>query len=620
MRRIIYMLSIILFLILPFNIKAETSIKGYVTKADTLFMKEPNKTLDGCLVKVNGKASTEYGAPGKLHCIDSAEEVTVLNYDSIVISTTDACKLGYYYVEAKDSYGNNHKGYVCADYVQVNIDTKKYEEEFTKAGFPESYFEKLTVLKDAHPNWIFTAYKTNLKWDDVIKNESIVGISYIQVTDIEKGNIYISLEEGSYDPINKVYLIREGSNWYAANKETVAYYLDPRNFLVEKEIFMFENLSYNPKYQTLEAVQNILKDTDLYDYSSIYIEAASYNGNSINPISLAASSRQEIVLGDGSLSGSANGNGKIDDISYYNVYNLGAFSSCDDPVKCAINFASGYITLEKPITSFERPWTTIELSIKNGASYIANSYINQKQNTIYFKKWNVTNNIYGNYSNQYMTNIEAAVSEAKFSYEGYSKIEGLLDSPIEFIIPVYENMPNEISTLPTSIDKEEQNKVEEDANKEEEEQASSIVDIINQSGYKYNSNYISGVKIGTSVAGIKSKFNPEKKQIKIVITSTDSSGKTSELLDSATLGTGDIITITSGEETKSFRIVIYGDVNGDGSVTPADYVRIKNYIMSSGELSGSYKLAADINKDGNITPSDYVNVKNYIMGNESLLK
>lgn len=615
MRRIIYMLSIILFLILPFNIKAETSIKGYVTKADTLFMKEPNKTLDGCLVKVNGKASTEYGAPGKLHCIDSAEEVTVLNYDSIVISTTDACKLGYYYVEAKDSYGNNHKGYVCADYVQVNIDTKKYEEEFTKAGFPESYFEKLTVLKDAHPNWIFTAYKTNLKWDDVIKNESIVGISYIQVTDIEKGNIYISLEEGSYDPINKVYLIREGSNWYAANKETVAYYLDPRNFLVEKEIFMFENLSYNPKYQTLEAVQNILKDTDLYDYSSIYIEAASYNGNSINPISLAASSRQEIVLGDGSLSGSANGNGKIDDISYYNVYNLGAFSSCDDPVKCAINFASGYGGNK---TSYNRPWTTLELSIKNGAKYIADAYINQKQNTIYFKKWNVTNNIYGNYSNQYMTNIEAAVSEAKTSYEAYSKIDGLLNSQIEFIIPVYEEMPEEVSTLPTSIDEEVKEKVEEEAKKEEEEQASSIVDIINQSGYKYNSNYISGVKIGTSVAGIKSKFNPEKKQIKIVITSTDSSGKTSELLDSATLGTGDIITITSGEETKSFRIVIYGDANGDGKINSMDYVKLYKYIMDADNLSGSYKLAADINVDGKIDSLDYVRVYKYIMDGGNL--
>lgn len=611
-----FLIISLFFFMLPLTVNAETKIKGYVTSSNTLFTSKANITLDSCLVKVNGKASSDYGAPGKLHCLDSAEEVTILNYDSIEVSTIDACKTGYYYVSATVTSGT-YKGYVCADYVKANIDTSKYKEEFTKAGFPESYFEKLTVLKDAHPNWIFTAYKTNLKWNDVVKNESVVGISYIQITDIKKQSMYISLEEGSYDPINKAYLVREGDNWYAANDKTVAYYLDPRNFLVEKEIFMFENLGYNSKYQTLEAVQNVLKGTDLYEYASTYLEAATYDGNSINPISLAASSRQEIVLGDGKLSGSADGTGKIGETSYYNVYNIGAFSSCVNPVMCAIDFASGYNGTK---TSYNRPWTSLELSIKNGAKYIADAYVNQKQNTMYFKKWNVTSNVYGNYSNQYMTNIRAAALEAKTAYEAYSKIEGLLDSSIEFIIPVYEAMPSEISTLPTSIDEEVKEKVEEEAKKEEEEQSSSIVDIINQSGYKYNSNYISDVKIGTSVAGIKSKINPENKNIKVVITSTDSAGKTKELNDTTTLGTGDIITITSGEETKSFRIVIYGDVNGDGKISALDYVKVKNYIMSSGDLSGSYKLAADINKDGNITAVDYVNVKNYIMGNSSLLK
>lgn len=615
MKKILLVVCLFFFM-LPLNAKAETNIKGYIMSSDVLFTKKPNITLASCLEKINGRAHPDYGAPGNLHCFDSAEEVIILNYDSIEVSTLDTCKKGYYHVSTKVG-SNTYTGYVCADKVQANIDTNKYKDIFTKAGFPESYFEKLTVLKEAHPNWIFTAYKTNLKWADVVKNESVVGISYIQIKDIGKQNMYVSLDEGSYDPINKSYLVREGTNWYAANSKTVAYYLDPRNFLVEKEIFMFENLGYNSKYQTLEAVQNVLKGTDLYNYSNIYIDAATYDGNSINPISLAASSRQEVVLSDGKLSGSAAGGNNPEELYFYNVYNLGAFSSCKNPVACAIDFASGYGGTK---TSYNRPWTTLELSIKNGAKYIADAYINQKQNTLYFKKWNVTSNVYGNYSNQYMTNIEAAVSEAKTSYEAYSKIDGLLSSQIEFIIPVYEEMPEELSTLPTSIDEEVKEKVEEEAKKEEEEQASSIVDIINQSGYKYNSNYISGVKIGTSVAGIKSKFNPENKKIKIVITSTDASGKTSELTDSATLGTGDIITITSGEETKSFRIVIYGDANGDGKISALDYVKIKNYIMSSGDLSGSYKLAADINKDGNITAVDYVNVKNYIMGNDSLLK
>ena len=619
-----YLLVIVCFLLLPYSVFAETkektntkieektevkkNIKGYVIKADTLFTSKPNITLDSCLVKVNGKASSDYGAPGRLHCIDSAEEIEILNYDEVIISTIDSCKTGYYKINAKDVKGETQTGYVCADNVKANIDVSKYKNEFTASGFPESYFEKLTVLKDAHPNWVFTAYKTNLDWNEVIKNESVVGISYIQITNIDSQKQYISLNEVSYDPINKTYIIREGSNWYAANSDTVSYYLDPRNFLVEKEIFMFENLSYNSKYQTLEVVQNVLKNTDLYQYANVYFAAATYNGNSISPISLAASSRQEIVLGTGKLSGSADGTGKVNDISYYNVYNLGAYSSCVNPVKCAIDYAAA------------KKWDTMEKAIKEGASEIARGYINQKQNTMYFKKFNVTSNTFGNYSNQYMTNVLAPKQEGVATYNAYSKIEGLLDSQIEFIIPVYENMPETASPLPTSVDKDTQTKVEEDAKNEIEENQSKIVDIINQSGYKYSSDYISNIKIGTSAGSMISKLKNGNEKVTVKVTSIDSNNKTIEKKDSTVLGTGDIVTISTSTESKSFRVVIYGDVNGDGVVSAVDYVKIKNYIMSASELSGSYKLAADVNLDSAITAVDYVNVKNYILGNNSSLK
>ena len=314
------------------------------------------------------------------------------------------------------------------------------------------------------------------------------------------------------------------------------------------------------------------------------------------------------VLGNGKLSGSADGTGKVNDISYYNVYNLGANSSCTNPVKCAITYAS------------KRNWNTMEKSIKEGASEIARGYINQKQNTMYFKKFNVTSNVFGNYSNQYMTNVLAPKQEGVATYNAYSKIEGLLDSQIEFIIPVYENMPETASPLPTSVDKDTQTKVEEDAKKENEENQSKIVDIINQSGYKYSSDYISDIKIGTSAGSMISKLKNGNEKVTVKITSIYSNNKTIEKKDSTVLGTGDIVTISTSTESKSFRVVIYGDVNGDGVVSAVDYVKIKNYIMSASELSGSYKLAADVNLDSAITAVDYVNVKNYILGNNSSLK
>jgi len=609
---LITIIVFVLFVITPSNVNAEASVKGFITKNDTLFTSKENVVLDSCFVKVNGKYSSDYAKPGKIHCLDNADEVTITNFSSPIPSTVESCTKGYYNASFTNTSGTTYTGYVCADNVQANIDVSKYAEEFAKAGFPESYFERLAVLKEIHPNWVFTAFKTNLDWNEVVKNESVVGISYIQVTDLEKGSIYLSLEEGSYDAINKNYIVKEGTNWYAANSKTVSYYLDPRNFLSEKEIFMFENLGYNPNLQTLEAIQNVLKDTDLYNYANTYLEAATYNGNNINPVHLAASSKQEVVLGDGKLSGSADGTGKINDVSYYNVYNLGAFSNCENPVMCAIDFASGYIQSGNPRTTYDRPWTTIEASIKGGAINIAESYINQNQNTLYFKKWNVTNNIYGNYSNQYMTNIKAPISEGKSAYDAYSKIEGLVDSQIEFIIPVYENMP-EYTVLPSKVDEEEKNQIEEEAKEEIKEQTSSIVDIINASGYKYNGDYLSEIKIGTSAGAIISKINNNDEKIKVTVTTTDDAGATKELIGSSKIGTGNIINIESGEEKKSFRIVINGDVSGDGIVSAVDYVKIYKYIMSAGELSGSYKLAADINQDGNVSAVDYVKVYKYIM-------
>ena len=592
-----FFLFLILFSLCPIvQVKASTRT-GYVTQNDIPYTKEPN---------IEFLTSNDYIDPNVLHYLDFGDVVT--STGTVVKSTVSSCQTDFYQVVYEYARnGKTYTGYICGDYLKFQVDVSKYAEEFTKAGFPESYFERLTLLKEAHPNWVFTAYQTNLNWNDVVKNESVVGISYIQVPDLTKGAKYLSLDEGSYDPVRKAYIVREGSNWYAANATTVAYYLDPRNFLTEREIFMFENLGYNENYQTLEAVQNVLNHTDLYQYANVYVEAATYNGNSINPVHLAASSKQEVVLSDGKLSGSANGSGKINDISYYNVYNLGAFSSCANPVECAIKFAAG--------TGYDRPWTTIELSIKGGASYIANAYINKKQNTLYFKKWNVTSNVYGNYSNQYMTNIQAAVSEGRSTYAGYSKIDGLVDSAIEFVIPVYQNMPETASMLPTEVDNETKNRMDQEA---EKKQNSAIKDVIQAAGYTYHDGYISGIKVGTSAQAMISKFKTLNPSVATKITTTVENA-TKEISDGTILKTGDVITITTESETVSLRVVIFGDVNGDGSVTAVDYVQVKNCIMSSMSLEGFYKIAADVDQDGKISAVDYVNIKNYIMKANSII-
>ncbi|MCQ2513314.1 MAG: dockerin type I repeat-containing protein, partial [Lachnospiraceae bacterium] len=58
-----------------------------------------------------------------------------------------------------------------------------------------------------------------------------------------------------------------------------------------------------------------------------------------------------------------------------------------------------------------------------------------------------------------------------------------------------------------------------------------------------------------------------------------------------------------------------GDANGDGKISPLDYVVVKNHIMGYKTITDSSKLAAaDANGDGKISALDYVRIKNIIMG------
>lgn len=81
------------------------------------------------------------------------------------------------------------------------------------------------------------------------------------------------------------------------------------------------------------------------------------------------------------------------------------------------------------------------------------------------------------------------------------------------------------------------------------------------------------------------------------------------ILNSSAFGTGAKVTI----EEKEYTVIMLGDANGDGNITPLDYVKIKNNIMNITKLEEIYNIAGDVNRDGNITPLDYVKVKNHIM-------
>jgi len=75
---------------------------------------------------------------------------------------------------------------------------------------------------------------------------------------------------------------------------------------------------------------------------------------------------------------------------------------------------------------------------------------------------------------------------------------------------------------------------------------------------------------------------------------------------------GDRIEISYGN--KLVYAFVKGDLNGDGQITPADYVMIRRQILGTYTLKGNACWTGDINGDGQITPADYVMVRRHILG------
>ena len=382
----------------------------------------------------------------------SGTSVTVLGIYACNDGTTAAAN---WYNISFSSGGVAYTGYAASQYITIPTsstptpgETLTFEESLQY--FPESYHAGLRALHELHPNWIFTALDTGITWATVNYEENRLGRSLTDSREIANR----STAAGAYDWTTDKWIPLDASNWFQASEELVAYYLDPRNFLTERYIFQFESLSYRPLTQTISGVERIISgsfmannsiDANGYNktYAEVFMMAAAES--QVSPYHLAARVIQEVgYSGSGSVSGTYPGYE-----GFYNYYNIGA-SSSSTPIANGLKYAKD----ESNTGTFMRPWNTRYKAIVGGAKWIGNSYINVGQNTLYLQKWDVTDDGNGRYWHQYMTNVAAAASESTKMYNAYNTM-GIIDDrsmPIEFIIPVYRDMPAATSAYPTPAD------------------------------------------------------------------------------------------------------------------------------------------------------------------------
>ena len=480
--------------------------------------------------------------------------------------------------------------------VYVELLDMEFERKMKQDGFPEDYVKLLRKLHKLHPSWNFIVFHNNIKWDTMVEKESVLRKNLVSGS-----NIYLrSTQEGAYDPVTGQFIPLDGTNWYQANSETIAYYMDPRNFLNETNIFMFLHLAFNAN-EGENLVQQVLNNTfmsgkdpiDKLKYSSIFYEAGENAG--VSPIYLATLAKQESgVNGNSATSGASfTYNGKTYS-GLYNFFNIGASSGTDNWKKGLI-FANG--GEDGSATTYERPWTSPRKAIRGGALWIAKGYIKKGQDTMYLQKFNCTS--YSTYSHQYMTNVMAAYSQSKIMYNTY-KNNSALDLQLNFRIPVYLDMPEE-TALPTSITYPPSPN---DPDPSEVYTGDMIVDL----DLSNNDGYLTGFQLSMTYAEFKDKIHLINSEATAKI---EEGGK--EVTDETPLSSGQILTYTTQEGSSTYTIVIKGDLDGNGRINTKDYLIFRKVLLGISEIRGAYLKAALLDGGSKPTTKSFIILRKHLL-------
>ncbi len=477
---------------------------------------------------------------------------------------------------------------------------KTFEKTLKKQGFPESYKPLLRELHELHPSWIFTAQKTGLDWDDVLKEECVVGRNLVHAGAPEA---WKSCEKGAYDVNTGKWFGLDGG-WVAASKKVIAYYLDPRNFINDDYIFMFENQSYNESIHTIDGVRQILDGTFMsggfvsplnggyYDYAQTFMDAAAQSG--VSPYHLASRCRNEQ-----GVNGAPQSLGTVKGYeNYFNFFDIQAYATAS---MTAAEMGCRFAMTEN--AAYMLPWTDQYRSIIGGSIYLGNGYITKGQDTLYLQKFDVADGGNGYYFHQYMTCVFGQANEALEMKNAYS--ESTLASALEFKIPVYENMPEKISPAPPESEDNNNLLKRFDAITPTGEDLLAAFDKYTKS-YKFevgeNVSYIDINAVPYSsdarVSGNgRIELNVGKNTVKVAVTSSSGDKRTYKL------------TITRAGEQ-----ILMGDTDGNGSVDIKDALTIMNYTAGKAKLTADQKKRADVDGSGKTDVRDALTIMQFISG------
>ncbi len=501
---------------------------------------------------------------------------------------------------------NGIVGYIReADYVVLIDQTVDTSFEAQLAAFPESYRGYLRELHAVYPNWKFYADNIDMTLDKAVSLELVK-----KVTDYTSLS-WRSMDLGSYDWGTGEWSSLEKGRWHYVSREVIKYYMDPRNFLNANYIYTFMQQNYDPAHQTEEGLRKVISGTFLengYDgdadaYVKDIMAAATASG--VNPYILAATIIQE--------QGSAGTSGLISGTysgyeGYYNFFNISA--NGENPTLNGLKYAK------------DKGWNTRTKAIIGGAEFCGNSYVSAGQNTYFYMNYNIKNGC----THQYATAVHDSVSKGYNVSKTYSDLK---TAELDFLIPVYKNMPSSVSAIPEKNDKLNNyyfNSISVSGltpsferftySYDLEVSADTVVKVTVPSGAAYAGAAYFRLNYGQNTVTLKVKSQTgyitdyviTVKANKACVLYVDSGGGITPI-DPDT----DPIPAPTPEPE-----IMCGDTNGDGIVNGRDLANVQMHILGVKMLTGDAFTGGDTNKDGIVNGRDLANVQMHILGVKSL--
>ena len=506
-------------------------------------------------------------------------------------------------------------GYIRGDFVVLISDETDKDFESQIAAFPESYRQYLRDLHAIYPNWKFYADNISMTLDEAVALE--IGRKVSDTTDLS----WRSMDLGSYNWNTGAWASSDGNGrWYYVSREVIKYYMDPRNFLNATYIYSYMKQDYDPSTQTEEGLKKIVAGTFLergysdpndtaYGGSYIKVIMAAAQKSDVNPYILASTIIQEQGVNGTSplISGEYSGYE-----GYYNFFNIGATDG---------NAVIGGLTRAK-----NEGWNTRSASIIGGAQFCGNSYVSKGQNTYFYMNYNIKDP--GNLWHQYATAVHNAASSGSQTAKTYRDLK---NAELDFLIPVYEDMPSAVSELPQKSGKLNNYYFSSIS-------VSGLTPTFSRLTYDYDLK-VSGnttVKVtmpsGASYAGADSyALSAGRNIVRLKVRSQ--TGYTTDYVIDVNADKACILYIDSGkgiidgnpaqperpdEPDNPATTVMRGDANGDGKISISDLSRVQKHLLGLITLQGNEFVGGDANSDGKISISDLSKIQKHLLGLDSL--